>query len=270
MKNMSCEVKSIGSRDFEMDYIKFGSGAKNLVILPGLSIVSVIPAAPAIEKQYEIFEKDYTVYLFDRRKSLPADYSVYDMAEDTVRAINELKLSEIYLFGTSQGGMMAMYIAARYPDLVKALAAGSAPYRVSEEQSKIFENWIALAENEKREELYLSFGEKVYPDNVFEKYKDFFRQISKGVTKEDLKRFVILAKGVFGFDLSDVADKIICPFYATGDTEDLIFGETASELERVMKHNSKFEKFVYQGYGHASYDAAPDYANRLFEFFNKY
>ncbi len=56
------------TENFSMDYIRFGSGRKTLVILPGLSVQSVIPAAADIEKQYDLFKKDYTVYLFDRRR----------------------------------------------------------------------------------------------------------------------------------------------------------------------------------------------------------
>ena len=41
-----------------MNYIKFGTGNTPLVILPGLSVQSLLPLAEAIEKQYEIFESD--------------------------------------------------------------------------------------------------------------------------------------------------------------------------------------------------------------------
>ncbi|HAQ62906.1 MAG TPA: alpha/beta hydrolase, partial [Ruminococcaceae bacterium] len=83
---MSCETGRASNEKFEMQYIKFGQGKKTLVILPGLSVQSVIPAAAAIEKQYEIFKNDFTVYLFDRRQNLPEVYSVYDMADDTAEA----------------------------------------------------------------------------------------------------------------------------------------------------------------------------------------
>ena len=70
---------------FEMEYVKFGSGNKVLVILPGISLVSVINSASAVEKQYEMFAKDYTLYLFDRKKNADEDYTVEEMADDTAK-----------------------------------------------------------------------------------------------------------------------------------------------------------------------------------------
>ena len=65
---------------FSMAYIRFGHGRNPLVILPGLSIQSMIPLAPALVKQYEIFTKDFTVYVFDRRLEVPSNYPICEMA----------------------------------------------------------------------------------------------------------------------------------------------------------------------------------------------
>ena len=39
--------------DFQMEYLQFGHGKNTLVILPGLSVQSVIPLASMIVKRYE-------------------------------------------------------------------------------------------------------------------------------------------------------------------------------------------------------------------------
>ena len=44
-----------------------------------------------------------------RRLTVPSVYSIYDMAEDTVKVLKQLKLKDISLFGTSQGGMLGVY-----------------------------------------------------------------------------------------------------------------------------------------------------------------
>ena len=75
---------------FSMAYIRFGHGKNPLVILPGLSIQSMIPLVPVLVKQYEIFTKDFTVYLFDRRKDMPDNYSVKDKEEwNNIRNLSE-------------------------------------------------------------------------------------------------------------------------------------------------------------------------------------
>ena len=115
---MDIVVEKVCTDDFTMNFFRFGNGSRSLIILPGLSIQSVMKFAPAIVKEYELMKADFTVWVFDRRIELPSEYTVYDMAKDTVKAINALGLDNIYLFGASQGGMIAQIIAADYPELV--------------------------------------------------------------------------------------------------------------------------------------------------------
>ena len=267
---MSNYLDSISVDGAEIKYIRFGKGSKTFVILPGLSLQSVLPLAASVEKQYEIFCNDYTVYLFDRRENLPERYSVYDMAEDTAKAMKALGMSKVCLFGASQGGMMAMIIASRYPGLVSKLALGSTACKADEKSAPVIEEWVSLAKQGDAEGLCLSFGEKVYPKDFFEKYKKAFKVLARTVSSEDLKRFIILASGCDSFDASEEIKSIECPVLVTGDTDDAIFGEKALyDIENQMKNNPDFEKYLYSGFGHAVYDMAPDFTQRLYSFFSK-
>ena len=78
---MSELIHTISTSNMEMDYIKFGSGKKTFVILPGLSIHSVMGLADAVATAYQDFTKDYTVYLFDRAKNLHEGYTIRDIAK---------------------------------------------------------------------------------------------------------------------------------------------------------------------------------------------
>ncbi len=60
---------------------------------------------------------------------MPEEYSVYDMAEDTEKAMDELGLAGAIIYGVSQGGMIAQVIALKRPDLVSRLVlCSTAPY----------------------------------------------------------------------------------------------------------------------------------------------
>ena len=81
-------IETVRTESFTMDYMRFGKGSKTLVILPGLSVQSVMKFSGAVAESYRLLTDDFTVYLFERRNELPPSYSVYDMARDTASRLN--------------------------------------------------------------------------------------------------------------------------------------------------------------------------------------
>lgn len=259
------KVETVSTDTFSMDYLRFGHGDRTLVILPGLSVQSVMGSADAVAEAYQMFTDEYTVYLFDRRKELPASYSVRDMAKDTAEAMKALGLENVFLFGTSQGGMISLEIAAAYPELVQKLILGSSAAEVNDETYRLFEKWIALAEEGKAEDLYLAFGEAVYPQNVYEQAHDLLVSAAKTVTEEDLSRFIILASSLKGLRIDPAG--ITCSVLVLGSEDDNVLGGDSSvQLADLLKKYTECELYMYKGYGHAAYDTAPDYKDRILQF----
>ncbi|MBQ6654805.1 MAG: alpha/beta hydrolase [Erysipelotrichaceae bacterium] len=264
------QIERFEAYDFTMEYFHFGQGAKTMVILPGLSIGSVMPSAQAIADEYAVFQEDYTVYVFDRRSMVPEDYSVYQMAQDTASVMLQLDLHDVCLFGASQGGMMALVIALEHPELVSKLVIGSSAAKVEDEQMTAINEWIALAEEEKGEELYVDFGRKLYAPEVFEQYRQILADLGKPISKPEFAKFVILARGTKGFDVLDRLPQIECPFLAIGSADDAVLGADAlKQIVSKMEGKQNFSWYEYDGYGHAAFDMAPDYRQRLFDFFSK-
>ena len=261
------QVETVEADSFSMDYVRFGHGEKTLVILPGLSVQSVMGSADAIAEAYDLFTEDYTVYLFDRRKDLPDAYSVYDMARDTAEAIRALGLEPVSLMGVSQGGMIAMDITIRNPGLVEKLVLGSTSACVTEEQYETMGAWVRLAEDGNAEGLYLAFGEALYPVEMFDESAELLVEAAKTVTAEELERFIVLAEGTRGFDVYDELEKISCPVLLIGSLDDGVLGADATtQIAERLDSLSNFELYMYDGYGHAAYDTAPDYKERVLDF----
>ena len=152
------KIEAVKTDNFAMRYFRFGTGSKVFVILPGLSVKSVMDFADAIVDAYNIFTDNYTVYVLDRRQELPPVYTVADMALDTAASFDALGLKDAYIFGASQGGMMAQIIAAERPDLVHKMVLGSTSAQLDEERYRLFEHWAQLADRGSSTELYLSFA----------------------------------------------------------------------------------------------------------------
>ena len=263
-------IETVAADDFTMDYFRFGHGDQTLVILPGLSVESVMKFADTVAPAYASFEDRFTVYVFDRRKELPPVYTNRDIARDTAAAIRALGLDRVCLFGASQGGMIAMCIAIEQPDLVSRLILGSTSSHVTDEQFRVIDGWIQLAKAGRTEDLYLVFGEAIYPQQVFEQAKVLLTESARGVTEEDLSRFAILAEGIRGFDVTDQLGKISCPVLVIGSLDDHVLGgEASGKIAEQLKGRADCELYMYDGYGHAVYDLAPDYKERMLDFLTR-
>ena len=249
-----------------MNYLKFGNGNKTLVLLPGLSVQSVLLLGDAVKNAFRQYENDFTFYLIDRREDLPSVYTVADMARDTAEKMKELGLEDVCLFGASQGGMMAMLIAAWYPELVHKLVLGSTAAKISDLGNSVISGWVSLAKKRDGAALYLDFLKKVYPSYLFDQFKDIFIATGKSVTDEEFARFIIIAKGAVDFDATSELDKIKCPVLVVGSEDDAVLGSAASyDIARRLG----CQIHMYKDYGHDCYDTAPDFRDRMFKFFDE-
>lgn len=262
---MNMRVDAVSTDGFTMDYCRFGQGKAALVILPGMSVQRVMPSASAVAQSYAAMAEDFTVYVFERRNDMPAGYAVCDMARDTASAIRALGLGSVNLFGASQGGMMALVMAMEQPELVRAMVLGSTSAQVTAAQYReVFGRWAALAGAGDAAALYLAFGEALYPKRLFGKLRPLLLENAKAVTEEDLRRFIAQAEAMKGFDVRRDLAKIACPTLVIGDSHDRVFGgESAARLAGGIRGS---ELSMYDGYGHAAYDLAPDYRERMRRF----
>lgn len=258
---MCVQLGTVKTDRFSMDYCRFGQGEKVLVIIPGISVQSIMPSAEVIAKQYELLSGEYTVYVFDRRKKVPEGYSIPDMASDTARAIRELGFEKVDIFGASQGGMIAMEIAADHPGLVNKLVLASTAARVEGSAAEIFDGWIGLAKEGREKDLYLDFGKAVYTAEVFKQAKGLLTEAALTVTGEELAQFVIIAESLKGFDMTERLEKIACPALVVGSGDDAVLGSEASK--HVAAGIKGSELYMYDGFGHAVYDTAPDFVERM-------
>ena len=134
----------------------------------------------------------------------------------------------------------------------------------------MIERWISLAEANDPVGLYLSFGEEIYPPAVFEQFRDALIAAGKTVTAAELRRFIILAKGIEGFDVSSRVAEIQCPVLAIGVLGDAVLDSDATmEIAEKLDLKPDFRLYLYTGFGHAAFDTAPDYRERIKRFFEE-
>jgi pimeloyl-ACP methyl ester carboxylesterase len=257
-------IHAVETDTFSMEYSRFGHGASAFAILPGLSVQSVLASEDAVAAAFKPFTNDFTVYLFDRRKDVPPTYPVREMARDTAEAMRTLGLGDVCVYGASQGGMIAMELAMEYPELVRKLVLASTTARVTDARFQAIEKWIRLARAGRTEELYMAFGAAIYPADVFSSLRASLSKAAETVTAGELERFAILAKAARGFDVMDSLGRIRCPVLVMGSRDDQVFGEQASPQIAGAIPGARL--LMYDDYGHAAYDTAPDFIGRMLEF----
>lgn len=246
-----------------MNYIKFGNGSKTMVILPGLSLKPICKNPEPVIEAYDVFAKDFTVYLFDPREDVEEGYTIKDMAEDTVIKFNELGLKDIYLFGVSLGGTASLYIAKSHPELIKKMILASTTY--SDKNFKLNTNGMIKAIKENNIiELIEVFMRDVYTEDFYNTYHDALIDTFKDLTQEELQKLTIYTKALQKYDLSSEIKMIKTPMLVIGSKKDKI-DDYKDMIEIANTVNGDI--FLYEDYGHAVFDEASDFKNHIMEFF---
>ena len=145
-----------------VDYISFGKGNRNLIIIPGVGegLKTVKGLAIPFSIMYKIFAKDFRVYVFSRRNNIPVDFSTEDMANDIINHMERLKLDKADIVGVSQGGMIAQYIAINAPEKVNKLVLAVTLSKSNEILEDTINNWIEKAENSDYKGIMVDTAEK--------------------------------------------------------------------------------------------------------------
>lgn len=247
-----------------MDYVAFGKGATPMVIIPGLSLNRVKGAGLSLAYMYRIFTRDYRVYVFDRKDAISEGYTIREIAEDTAYAMKKLEISKAYVFGISQGGMIAQYLAMDYPELVEKLVLGVTLSKQNEVVRDAVEAWINFAQNNDMKCFVEDMLLKMYSSQYIKKYRMMIPIMTKMSKKADLKRFVILAKACLTCDTYEELYKITCPVLVLGGKQDkVVTGEASEEIAEKLQ----CEIYMYDKLGHATYEEAKDFNSRIYNFF---
>lgn len=268
LKSVCVPGGALDGVDVEMEYATFGSGSKPLIIIPGLSLRSTLASASSVETSYKIFKDEYTVYLFDRRKNMPAEYPISEMAHDLAVSLKAIGVENAAVMGMSQGGMIAQYMAINNPELVSQLVLASSSSRAEPLQLDIIGNWARLAREGKSEELVSDFIDNAFTPAFLQRYRRALLMMYKNLTEAELQRFAITSEACAGVDTYDNLGKIKCPTFVIGAGLDHVVTYEASVkiAEKLKSENVPCQFYTYEENGHAVFDEAKDYKERMLEF----
>ncbi|MCK9444993.1 MAG: alpha/beta hydrolase [Tissierellaceae bacterium] len=260
------EDGNISIGDTDMDYIAFGGGKKNFVIIPGLGdgLKTVKGTRLLLARMYRDFGKDHRVYVFSRKNHIENGYSIRDMARDQKIVMGIMGIKNAHLMGISQGGMIAQYMAIDYPEIVDKLVLVVSSSRPNDIVRKVLENWIDLAKGRNYGELMKDTMENFYTEERLNKMRKLYPIMTKVGKPKSFHRFIVQAEACLNHDAHGDLNKINAPTLIIGGQDDRIVGPDASaEMAREIK-DSKL--IVYGGLGHGAYEEAKDFNKIVLEF----
>jgi pimeloyl-ACP methyl ester carboxylesterase len=144
-------LKTVRLNGAELHYIEQGKGVAVIFVHGGLDDYRVW------QPQMEPFSQRYRTISYSRRYNYPnaqlsrrSDYSPIVDAEDLAALIRKLNLAPAHIVGVSYGANVALFLAARHPQLVRSLVLSEPPVM----------SW--LLETEEGKSLYSEFMTRVW------------------------------------------------------------------------------------------------------------
>ena len=171
------------------------------------------------------------------------------------------------VFGASQGGMIAQYLAIDHADLIEKLVIAVSAPKVNATVHSAVEVWIRLAKQKNHKQLMIDTAEKSYSEAYLKKYRKMYPVMGWIGRPKDYRRFLVNAGAILDFDCFESLTSIHCPTLIIGGEEDQIVGSRASYEMHEQIAGSQL--YMYEKFGHAAYEEASDFNQRVFAFLSE-
>ena len=134
-------------------YNEYGNG-EPLLLIAGLASDSQ-SWSPIINS----LAAHFRIIVFDnsgvgRSSNDNTDITIKKMAEDCVILIKKLGLSSINVLGHSMGGMIAMDLAIRHPEMVNKLILEATSPKINERNIELFSDWVLYLKSGIKKDLW--------------------------------------------------------------------------------------------------------------------
>lgn len=246
------------------DYIRFGTGEKTLIILPGLGdgLRTVKGTALPMAVMYRMFAKDYTVYAFSRREDVSQGCTTRDMARDMAEAMDALGIIKADVLGVSMGGMIAQHLAIDYPDKVEKLVLAVTCPKPNPILEESLSEWVALAKRGDHAAFMVSNLERIYSLKYCRQNRWMVPIVGKLTKPKSYDRFFVLADACLHHE-AEVARIQSLTFVIGGEQDKALGSEASREMAEAIPN---VRLHMYPQWGHGLYEEAKDFNDLVLQF----
>ena len=246
-----------------MDYIRFGSGKRTLIMLPGLGdgLRTVKGTALPMALMYRMFCKDFTVYAFSRKEPLSNGCTTRDMAFDLAEAMAQLGIEKADIFGVSMGGMIAQHFAIEFPEKVGKLILAVTSSKPNPILTESVQEWITLAKSGDHAAFMDSNLRRIYSYTYYRRNRWMIPLVGKLTKPKSYDRFFSQADACLTHDAFGRLSEIHAPTLVVGGEKDLaLSGEASREIAAKIPGA---QLLMYPQWGHGLYEEAKDFNEKV-------
>ena len=217
-----------------MAYARWGEGAKTLLLMPG-GPGNAAPGGIGLWMMLRPFrrfvEEGYTIWYVARKRGMPEGHSIADMADDYAEFIEEELGGRVdVVLGTSYGGFIGFYLAARHPDRFGHIAIALAGYEVSERGKRIDYTFAERMSRGRPVEASRGMFEDYFPDVRIPGLARLFGEVMgrfgfRGGHPEFASDVMVEADAEVAFDARPILPEIRVPVLLIGGGADFMFPE---------------------------------------------
>lgn len=252
--------------DAAMDYIRFGTGPRVLVMLSGLGdgLRTVKGTALPMALMYRLFTKNFTVYAFSRKEPMPMGYTTRDMAGDVAAAMEMLGIEKADVFGVSMGGMIAQHLAIDCPEKVNKLILTVTSARSNPILTESIEEWVTLAKQGDTAGFMDSNLRRIYSEKYYRQNKWMAPIVGKLTKPKSYDRFFVMANACLTHDAYEGLPEIQAQTLVIGGEQDLALGRDASREIAEAIPNAQLR--MYEQWGHGVYEEEKGFNQLILDF----
>lgn len=249
-----------------MDYIRFGTGRRNLVILPGLGdgLRTVKGTALPMAAMYRMFSGDFTVYSFSRKQLQSAGYTTRDMAGDVAEAMTALGIEKADVFGVSMGGMIAQHLAIDHPEKVGKLILAVTCAQPNPILTESIGEWVGFAKRGDHAGFMDSNLRRIYSPAYYRKNKWLAPLVGALTKPKSYDRFFAMADACLTHNALSSLHRIQAQTLVIGGEQDKALGGEASREIAARIPSARLK--MYAQWGHGVYEEEPDFNGLLLTF----
>jgi pimeloyl-ACP methyl ester carboxylesterase len=241
-----------------MAYVRWGTGAKTLLEIPG-GPGNAFPTGGLALRMFQsqvrpFVENGYTVWGVVRKQNMPKGHTMADMADDYAGLIADEFGGRVDLVvGVSYGGMVGFYLAARHPDRFGHIAINVAGYEMSEEGKTLDYDFARLLSEGRNGEAGALMFRLMAPGlrlpGVARVLGRMVKPLMFGETHPYFASDVVVeAEAEVAFDAREVLPDISVPVLLVCGDEDLYFPKEVYEETARLIPDCTLR--MYEGIGH--------------------